>query len=110
VLNAIAMPYVIRHNNDWVSDRHAAIADALGVDIRGMSEQAAGLKAAEAILILNRKVGLPTRLQDLAIPESDLEICAEMAMADGSIVYNPKPVTGPAEVLKVLRAAWQGIS
>lgn len=110
VLNAIAMPYVIRHNNDWVADRHAAIADALGVDICGMSEQAAGLKAAEAILGLNQKMGLPTRLQDIAIPESDLEICAEMAMADGSIVYNPKPITEPAEVLQVLRAAWQGIS
>jgi alcohol dehydrogenase len=110
ILNAIAMPYVMRHNNDRVADRHTAIAEALGVDICGMSEQAAGLEAAEAILGLNQKMGLPTRLQDIAIPESDLEICAEMAMADGSIVYDPKPVTEPAEVLRVLRAAWQGIS
>jgi alcohol dehydrogenase class IV len=107
-LNAIAMPYVIKYNNDTVPDRHRIIAEAMGVDIRGISEEAAGLKAAEAIRALNKEVGLPIRLKDLGVPEADLEACAEMALMDGAIVYNAKPIADPAEVLGVLREAWQG--
>jgi alcohol dehydrogenase class IV len=82
------------------------VAEALGVDARGMSDEAAGLAAADAISRLVCDVGLPSRLRDVGVPQEDLPACAEAALSDGSIVYNAKPVADPAEVLGVLKAAW----
>ena len=105
---AIAMPHVIRFNNDVVADRHRLVAEAMGVDVRGLSDEAAGIRAAEAVSRFVKEVGLPHSFREAGVPQGDLGACAEMAMSDGSIVYNPKPVSDPGEVLGVLKAAWAG--
>ncbi len=106
--NAIAMPHVMRHNNSLVADRHRLVAEAMGVDVRGLSDEAAGLAAAEAVAAFARDVGLPASFREAGVPESDLAACAEAAMSDGAIIYNARTVSDPAEVLTVLRAAWSG--
>ena len=106
--NAVAMPYVMRFNNTDVADEQAVIADALGVDTRGMSLEKAGLAAADAVARLNVELGLPTTLKAVGVPEDDLETCAQVAISDGAIVYNGRPVFDPAEILFVLRKAWTG--
>lgn len=106
--NAIAMPHVLRFNNDAVADRHRLVAEAMGLDVRGMSDEAAGLAAADAVCSFTRELGLPGSFREAGVPESDLPACAEAALADGAIVYNAKPVTDAAEVLGVLTAAWRG--
>ena len=106
--NAVAMPYVMRFNNTDVADEQAVIAEALGVDTRGMSLQQAGLAAADAVARLNVELGLPTTLKAVGVPEDDLETCAQVAISDGAIVYNGRPVFDPAEILFVLRKAWTG--
>ena len=78
----------------------------MGLDVRGMSDEAAGLCAAAAIEAFVRESGLPSRLRDVGVPQEDLAACAEAALSDGSIVYNARPVTDAAEVLGVLEAAW----
>ena len=108
LLNAIAMPYVIRFNNDTVADRHRLIAEAFGVDVRGMSDEAAGLELALDVIAFQRELGLPLSLREAGVPEEDLAACAEAALYDGSIVYNAKTITDPADVLSVLKAAWVG--
>ncbi|HUI72232.1 MAG TPA: iron-containing alcohol dehydrogenase [Spirochaetia bacterium] len=106
--NAIAMPHVVRFNNDVVADRHRLVAEAMGVDVRGMSDEAAGLRAADAMSQFVAEVGLPRSFREAGVPQSDLAACAEAAMSDGAIVYNAKPVMSPREVLGVLTAAWSG--
>jgi alcohol dehydrogenase len=101
--NAIALAACIRFNNDACADRYAPVAAALGVDTRGMSAEAAGFAAADAIDGLNARIGLPRRLRDVGVPEDDLGEIAEGALSDGAIVYNPKPVTEASEVLGILR-------
>lgn len=108
VANAVVMPHAMRFNNVAVAARHRLVAEAMGMEVRGMSDEAAGLAAADAVELFTREVGLPASLRDLGVPESDLVACAEMAMYDGSIVYNAVPVSDPAEVLEVIRAAWRG--
>ena len=105
---AIAMPHVVRYNNDVVADRHRLAAEAMGVDVRGMSDEAAGIVAAEAMSAFVREARLPLTFREVGVPWEDLAACAELAMSDGAIVYNAKPVAGPAEVLGVLSAAWSG--
>jgi alcohol dehydrogenase len=106
--NAVAMPYVLRYNNSDMAEQNAMVAEALGVDIRGMSEETAGLAAADAVKALCIETGMPTTLREVGVPESDLEECAQVALADGAIVYNGKPIFDPAEILSVLRKAWLG--
>jgi alcohol dehydrogenase class IV len=108
VANAVVMPYAMRFNNPAIAGRHRMIAEAMNVDVRGMSDEAAGLAAADAVAVFAREVGLPASFRELGVPESDLQACAEAAMEDGSIVYNAVTVNGPDEVLGVLRAAWRG--
>ena len=106
--NAIAMPHVMRYNNDVVADRHRLVAEAMGVDVRAMSDEAAGGKAAEAVSAFVGEVGLLRTFREAGVPEDDLAACAEMTLSDGAIVQNPKPVTNAADVLRVLKAAWSG--
>ncbi len=106
--NAIAMPHVMRYNNGVVADRHRLVAEALGVDVRGLSDEAAGLAAAEAVSAFVREVGLPGSFREAGVPREDLAACAEAAMSDGAIVYNARTVSDPREVLTVLEAAWSG--
>jgi aldehyde dehydrogenase (NAD+) len=106
--NSIAMPHVIRFNNDTVAGRYRMVAEAMGVDVRGMSDEAGGQRAADAIADFSRSVGLPGSFREVGVPESDLPACAEAALSDGAIVYNAKPVTDAGEVLGVLKKAWAG--
>lgn len=106
--NAIAMAHVVRFNNDVVADRHRLAAEAVGVDVRGLSDEAAGLALARTVSAFVSEVGLPITFREAGVPEEDLAACAEAAMSDGAIVYNAKPVRDPSEVLGVLRAAWSG--
>lgn len=108
VANAVLMPHVMRFNNAAAADRHRAVAEAMGMDVRGMSDEAAGLAAAQGVQVLAREVGLPGSFRELGVPETDLAACAEMAMSDGSIVYNAVTVSDSSSALAVLRAAWQG--
>ncbi len=106
--NAIALSHVVRFNNGESAARHALVAQALGAETRGLSGEAAGLAAADAIDALRRAVGLVGSFREAGVPEADLPACAEEALSDGSIVYNARMVTEASEVLEVMRAAWAG--
>jgi len=106
--NAVAMPYVMRFNNTDVAEEQAAIATALGLDTRGLTVGQAGLAAADAVAALERELGLPGTLREAGVPEDDLEMCAQVALSDGAIIYNGRPVFEADEVLGVLRKAWAG--
>src|SRR5207245_10529231 len=47
--NAICLPHVMRFNNDELAARYRDVAVALGVDVRGRSDEDAGRAAADAV-------------------------------------------------------------
>jgi len=49
---------------------------------------------------------MPQRLRDVKVEESGLAQCSNDALMDGAIVYNPKPVFDPDEILKVYQKAF----
>jgi alcohol dehydrogenase class IV len=49
---------------------------------------------------------MPQTLREVNVNESGLEECANDALMDGSIVYNPKLVFDPDEILKVYKNAF----
>lgn len=106
IANGILLPHCIMYNLDECPDRYAMVAEAMGARKAGMSDMEAGEAAANAIWKLTKKMGLPQRLRDVGVPEDGLKECAEAALYDGSIVYNPKTIIDSQETLGVYKKAW----
>lgn len=104
--NSILLPHVMLYNLDECPDRYALVAQGMGLDISGMSDEEAGKAATEAVWELTGKIGVPQKLSEVGVPEDSLADAAEMALSDGSIVYNPKPIFDPDEVLEVFKKAF----
>jgi len=102
----IALPHVMRFNVDHATAKLAQVAQALGVDTQGMSERDAALAAADAVQALMEKVGHPLRLRDVGVPEEGLGLCAFHAMADSSILFNPRPAGDPGEIMELFKQAY----
>jgi alcohol dehydrogenase class IV len=104
--NAICLPHVIKFNSDELGGRYRDIARAMDVDTSGLSDEAAGHAAADAIGKLLQRVGLPHRLRDVNVPETDLPSLAEGSLSDGAIVFNGKFAADQDLVLGVYREAY----
>ena len=104
--NAICLPHVMRFNNDELCGRYRVVGEAMGLDLRNLSDEDAGKKTADAVAELNARTKLPTRLRDVKVPESDLGSCAEASLTDGAIVYNGKFAQDAELVLGVYREAY----
>ena len=91
VANAIHLPHVIRFNAEGgpdISSRYGDIADVLsaqaGANVGdGLAEHLTGLVA---------RLGLPTRLSQVGVPESGIPQLVEGAMGDGTTLLNPREV------------------
>lgn len=61
---------------------------------------------ADAVAELIKDLGLPARLRDVGIKETQLAAIAEEAARNPVVLSNPRPITGAADVMEILRAAW----
>ncbi len=106
VANAILLPYGMEYNMDICGDEYAMIAEAAGIDIHKKTKREAAEMAVFAVKRLTEEIGLPTRLRDVNVTKDGFAACAENAMADPSIVYNPRTPSGTEDILKLLEKAW----
>ena len=106
IANSILLPHCIMYNLDACPEKYSQIAEAMGKDIRGLELLKAAEQAAVAIWEFAKAIGMPQTLREMNVEESGLEECANDALMDGSIVYNPKPVFDPNEILKVYKNAF----
>ena len=104
--NSILLPSCLRYNADACGEVYLDILSALGVNIEGIQSDKAGDVVADKIIEFTKKLGLPQRLRDVGVPEEGLKECSELALSDGAIVYNPKPIFDPDEILKVYQKAF----
>ena len=84
-LNAIFLPHVLRFNATACPERMDRMAAAM--------EVGDGRSLPAVFERLCRDIGLPGRLSELGVTESDLERIPVMAMADHSTPTNPREVT-----------------
>jgi len=96
----------MRFNLEASADRQALIAQAMGIDTSGMTDEDAGLAAADAVYDLCRSLGLPATLRDVGVPEEGLELIAAATLHDRGIATNPVPVYDAGPIMNVLRQAW----
>jgi alcohol dehydrogenase len=104
--NAILLPHGMRFNLEAGPQGCARVAEALGVRAPGADEEQAARAAVEAVARLAGEIGLPMRLREAGVPRDGLERCAELALSDGSIVYNPRPIDDAGGTLQILERAW----
>lgn len=93
VANALLLPTVMEFNMPACIDKYPAIAQAMGVDIAGMTKEEASQAAVYAVRALAVKVGIPQHLSDLGITEKYIPALAEQAYADVCTPGNPRDVT-----------------
>ena len=93
VANALLLPTVMEYNMPYCLDKFPKVAEAMGVDISGMSKEQASQAACDAVKSLAVEVGIPQHLSDLGIKEGDLPELAEQAINDVCTPGNPRPVT-----------------
>lgn len=66
VCNAILLPIIENFNRPNAVARFARVAQAMGVDTHGMSDEAASMEAINAIRALSKRVGIPVASASLA--------------------------------------------
>ena len=92
--HAILLPYTTAFNETAVPDLLEPIAAAFG-----------GGSAGGGLWDFARRIGSPTRLQDIGIKESDLDRAAAIAVKNA--YQNPRPIDAGA-IRELLQAAWEG--
>jgi alcohol dehydrogenase class IV len=92
VANAINLPHVIRFNAEGGSDiagRYRDLNELLGLETGG-SDAAVGDALAGHVTNLVARLGLPTRLSEVGVPEEGIPRLVEGAMGDGTTLLNPR--------------------
>jgi alcohol dehydrogenase len=92
VCNAILLPVVENFNRPAAVERFARIAEAMGVNTKGMSTEEASVAAIDAIRTLSKRVGIPASLGELGVKPSDIEAWIAPALADPCTPGNPRAI------------------
>ena len=93
-MNAVILPHAVRFNDEAAPLAIARVAGALGAE-----------DAAVALFDLAERIGAPTSLRALGMPEEKLAEAAQLAAEPPPT--NPRPVTAE-NVLVLLRDAYAG--
>jgi len=93
VANAILLPHVMAFNVDYTQEKFARIAEALGVDTKGMSIAQAAHAAVDRVYGMNEGMGIPPNLSAVGVRAELIPHMATDAMKSGNIPLNPRPTT-----------------
>lgn len=93
-VHSIVLPHVLRYNAPAVPDAMSRIARALGVE-----------DAAEGVVALRARLGVPSALRDIGMHESDLDRAA--TLTTDTPYANPRPYD-TAQVRRLLDDAYRG--
>ncbi|WP_181700898.1 iron-containing alcohol dehydrogenase [Chthonobacter albigriseus] len=105
---ATLMPYVMAYNRSAAMAELAEVADALGLDTAGLSEDARADAAIGEVARLFAAIGITPSLDKLGLPEDRIAWTAEQAAGIERLVKNnPRPIDRDA-MLRLVGAAWRG--
>lgn len=101
-INAVLLPHVIRFNAEADPTPFVRLAAAVGIS--GATPHTTAERFADAVASLSARVGLPSRLRDLGVVESDIPTVTAHAMVDACMATNPRQPTA-AEVARIYAEA-----
>lgn len=105
ISHAILLAPSMRVLMSVIGDDQKLVLDALGHNPYGMSADAAGAAAADAIEALVEKLPIPKRLRELNLTEAELVDIAAHTEHEYMMANLPRPVS-TAEVLALLKSCW----
>jgi alcohol dehydrogenase class IV len=88
--NAILLDHVIEFNFPSSPERFERIAEAMGIDLRGMTPATKKSALLEKVREIKRAAGLDLVLNRLGISRSDLPILSDKALRDPCMMTNPR--------------------
>ncbi len=106
IANSIILPHAMRFNLDVTAPQLAQAAEAMGIATAGRSAEDAVAEAIQRTDELIAHMNLPQHLCDVGVQEADLPHLAQLAFQSRTVQNNPKPITNPAQIEALLRAAW----
>jgi len=77
--NGLLLPHVMDFNREADPGTFAMVAELLGADTTGMTEDEAAAAGVAAVADLNADIGIPARLRDVGVTEEQLPGFAEIA-------------------------------
>jgi len=95
VANAINLPHVIRFNAEGgsdIADRYRDLCELFDLETGG-SDAEVGDSLASHVSSMVERMGLPTRLSQVGVPEEGIPVLVEGAMGDGLTLLNPREPT-----------------
>ncbi len=90
---ALALPVAMEYNLAVKHHKYGQIAEALGVSTPEES--------IERVRELNSEIGMPRGLKAMGVYEGEIEKIAELALADGSTLFNPRQPT-KADIIELV--------
>lgn len=103
---ATLLPYVMEFNASACRPEFEAIGRAIGVIDEGSADL--GSQAIRQIQAMLAKIGIPSTLKDLGLPEEKIQWVAEQSMLAGRLINNnPRSITAE-DIGQVLRHAYHG--
>lgn len=106
VSNALLLPYVMHWNKLACVERMQDIAQAMGVNVSGLSINDAADQAVEAMTRLCAAVEIPQGLHSFGVPEDAIPgMAAEAAGIERLMRNNPRKLSA-ADIEKIYRAAY----
>lgn len=88
--NALLLDHVIRFNMISGGNRYFAIANAIGIDTRGMSIGECTKRITQQIVDLRARLDIANRLSYVGVNSSDIPELASHAYSDACLVTNPR--------------------
>jgi maleylacetate reductase len=95
--SCVMLPHILRYNASVNGNRQAVIASAVGSPDMMLADIVSNLVAA---------LGLPVRLRDAGVTESQIGDVATAAVHDPLLASNPRPISSLDVVLELLKQAW----
>jgi alcohol dehydrogenase class IV len=89
--NAILLDRVMEFNHAAVPERFDRIAEAMGIDIRGMTTPQKRSALIHAIQKLKHAVGIDRHLGQIGVSPGDLPVLSGKAVKDACLLTNPRP-------------------
>ncbi len=105
IANSIFLPYVTEFNQSSNYEKHANVAECLGIDIGNMSSEEASGRGVERIFELNKILNIPTFKDVRGVNPDDFDIIAESCVSHMCTEGNPKEIT-KEDYLSILEKAY----
>jgi alcohol dehydrogenase len=102
--NAVCLAYVVEFNMMACPDKFARVAQAMGVQIDGMTSLEAARSAISAIKVLCEDIGIPRNLKEIGGKEEAIPKIAQLAFQANYNRWNPRYTT-EEDFVKLFRRA-----